>query len=312
MGKNTVLVITGPTASGKTEIGIKCANMFNGEIISADSMQIYKKLNIGTAKATEIEKKRAKHHMLDVIDPDKSYSVQEFVNETKQIIDNLFMQDKLPIIVGGTGLYIKSLLYPYSFCNVNKNDEVREKYNNILKTYGKEYLYNLLKTNDPKSCEKIHMNDTKRVIRALEIFEVSGQEKTKLNDIDFNNGNFKDLNYNCIFIVLDIPREELYNRINLRVEKMFEAGLLDEVKTLLAENIVSEDCQSMQAIGYKEFFKYFKGEINLEELKELIAKDTRNYAKRQLTFFRGFKNAKWFNPLTEKEEIFEYIKKELV
>lgn len=312
MKKNTILVITGPTASGKTEIGIKCANMFNGEIISADSMQIYKKLNIGTAKATEIEKQRAKHHMLDVIDPDKSYSVQEFVNETKQIIDNLFIKNKLPIIVGGTGLYIKSLLYPYSFCNVNKNDEVREKYNNILKTYGKEYLYNLLKTNDTKSCEKIHMNDTKRVIRALEIFEVSGQKKTKLNDIDFNNGNFEDLNYNCIFIVLDIPREELYNRINLRVEKMFEAGLLDEVKTLLAENIVSEDCQSMQAIGYKEFFKYFKGEINLEELKELIAKDTRNYAKRQLTFFRGFKNARWFNPLTEQEEIFEYIKKELV
>lgn len=311
MKENTILIITGPTATGKTALGIKCANLFDGEVISADSMQIYKKLDIGTAKPTEEELSQAKHHMVNIIEPDKDYSVQEYVNETEKIINDLFSKNKLPIIVGGTGLYIKSLIYPYSFCNVAKDSKVREKYNEILKQFGKEYLYNILKEKDIESSNKIHMNDTKRVIRALEISDISGKNKTDLNNIDSSYGDNLTKKYNCILIVLDIPREELYERINLRVQKMFDEGLVEEVESLVYNKIVNETSQSMQAIGYKEFFKYFNKEINIEELKELICKNSRNYAKRQLTFFRGFKDTVWFNPITEQDKIIDYIREEL-
>ena len=310
MKENTILIIAGPTASGKTELGIKCANLFNGEIISADSMQIYKNLDIGTAKPNDKELKQAKHHMVDIIEADKEFSVQEYVKEADKIINKLFLEKKLPIIVGGTGLYIKSLIYPYSFCNANKNSDIRSKYNKILEEKGKEYLFSILEEKDPDSCKKIHMNDTKRVIRAIEICEITGQEKTRLNNIDAIS--FLKPKYNCIFIVLDIPRDELYNRINIRVNKMFDLGLEKEIKNLLENGLINKSSQSMQAIGYKEFFKYFDGEINLSELKELICKNSRNYAKRQLTFFRGMQGTKWFNPLIELEKIFDYIQKELI
>ncbi len=248
--------------------------------------------------------------MVNIVEPNASYIIKAIDKKYEKIIDNLLTQGKLPIIVGGTGLYIKSLINPYSFCNVAGNNDVREKYKQVLANNGKEYLYKLLEEKDPNSCKKIHINDTKRVIRALEICEISGQEKTKLNENDFKRDK-QEQKYTCIFIVLDLPREELYNRINLRVEKMFDAGLVTEIKRLLDNDIVNKNSQSMQAIGYKEFFRYFNGEININELKELIAKNSRNYAKRQLTFFRSFKEAKWFNPLTEYENIIEYIKKEL-
>ncbi len=304
--KNTILVITGATATGKTELGIKCAKLFNGEIISADSMQIYEKLNIGTAKPTKEEKLEAKHHMIDIVKPNQEFSVQQYVKYTEEIIERLFSENKLPIIVGGTGLYIKSLINPYSFCNVGKDEEIREKYKTILNEKGKEYLYNLLRDKDIESCNKIHMNDTKRVIRALEICDISGQQKTKLNEKDLTNKK-----YNYILIILDVPREELYARINLRVDKMFNAGLVLEVESLLNNGDVNENSQSMQAIGYKEFFKYFKKEISMQELKELICKNSRNYAKRQITFLNSFKDAIKFNPLTQQDEIINYIKKEL-
>ena len=299
--KPKILVICGPTASGKTSLGIKCAKKFNGEIISADSMQIYKKLDIGTAKPTKEEVSQAQHHLIDIVEPNEQFSVGEYSKLAKDKIIEITSKGKLPIIVGGTGLYIKSVLYPYTFANAPKDLEIREKYNKILEEKGKEYLYELLKEKDIDATLKIHANDTKRVIRALEIAETSQKTKTEQTD------KFDEMLYDATIIVLDIPREELYERIDYRVDLMVEDGVVEEIKNLLAKNIVSKDSQSMQAIGYKEFFPYLENKGTLIESIELLKKNTRNYAKRQLTFFRPFKEAKWFNPLTQEKEILDYI-----
>lgn len=305
MKKNTILIITGPTATGKTKLAIECANLFNGEIISSDSMQIYKKLDIGTAKPDKEELSQAKHHMVDIVEPNEEFSVQEFVSLADKKIEELVKDQKLPIIVGGTGLYIKSLIYPYSFCSAPKDENIRNKYKLLLETNGKEYIYNLLKQKDPDAANKIHLNDTKRVIRALEICEITGNKKTEMNNEEV------EPRYNYILIALNLPREELYERINTRVDIMFKLGLLEEISALKNKGIINESCQSMQAIGYKEFFKYFNNELSIDEVKELICKNSRNYAKRQITFIKGLKNAIWFNPLTEKDKIIQYIKEEL-
>lgn len=304
--KPKILIICGPTASGKTKLGISCAKMFNGEIISSDSMQIYRKLDIGTAKPTKDELNEAKHHLVDIIEPNAEFSVGEYSKLAKEKIDNLIDKGKLPIIVGGTGLYIRSIIYPYTFAKTPKNQEIRDKYLKILEEKGKEFLFEILKEKDVEASERIHLNDTKRIIRALEIAETSDNTKTNLNCEDV-----KEMNYEPIIIALDMPREELYERVNIRVDKMVEDGVLDEIKTLLKNNEISETCQSMQAIGYKEFFPYLNNATTLDEAIELVKKNTRNYAKRQLTFFRAFKDAKWFNPLTEEKEIYSYIKERL-
>lgn len=299
--KPKILIICGPTASGKTSLGIKCANQFNGEIISADSMQIYKKLDIGTAKPTQSERKQANHHLIDIVEPYDEFSVGEYTKLSKEKINELVSRNKLPIFVGGTGLYIRSLLNAYTFASAPKNLEIREKYNKLLEEKGKEYIHNCLKEKDLEASQRIHMNDSKRVIRALEIIESSSKTKTEQADI------VEELEYDPIIIALDMPRETLYERINKRVDIMFELGVEEEIKALLDANIISKDVQSMQAIGYKEFFPYFAGEVSKEETIELIKKNTRNYAKRQLTFFRSFKNAFWFNPLEQEDEILEFI-----
>ena len=303
--KKTILVITGPTASGKTGLAIDCAKKFNGEIISCDSMQIYKHLDIGTAKATIEEQSEVKHHLIDVVDPTQDFSVQQFVSLAKIYIDDITSRNKLPVLVGGTGLYIKSLIYPYSFCGAPKNIQIREKYQEILKEKGKEFLYNLLKQKDIKACEKIHMNDTKRVIRALEIFDTTGTEKTKLNC-----EQLKPI-YNVVFIVLNPDREVLYNRINLRVDIMFEQGLLKEFDTVKQKFNLTRQHQSMQAIGYKELVDLVEAKTDIYQTAELIKKNSRNYAKRQITFMKGFEEAKWFDPLNQKEEILNTIVKDL-
>lgn len=296
-----ILIIAGATASGKTGLAIECARKFNGEIISADSMQIYKDLNIGTAKPTESEQKLCPHHLIDVVEPNANYSVQEFVTMARGKIEDVFSRGKLPIVVGGTGLYIKSLVSPYSFCSAPKNEEIHKKYEDFLEKNGKEKLFELLKERDPVASKRIHLNDTKRVIRALEIIDISGKTKTEqTQEAGTAIENF--------MVILSRDREELYSRINARVEEMFEMGLEKEIKTLLNNGKVDKDCQSMQAIGYKEFFKYFDGEIDFSTLKEQIKQHSRNYAKRQETFFRGsFKDAVWVNP-TDKNKIFELIK----
>ena len=297
-----VLIITGPTASGKTEFAIECAKKFNGEIISADSMQIYKDLNIGTAKPTKEELSQAKHHLIDFVDLDKEYSVQQFVDSALKLIEQIKAQGKLPIIVGGTGLYIKSLIFPYSFCESPKSQEIRDKYSALLKEKGKEYLYNLLLKKDKDACQRIHINDTKRVIRALEIYETTGKTKTQQN----NEGLSPRFEY--ILVALNMDRSILYKRIDERVDKMFENGLVQEIETLIKNKLVDKSSQCMQAIGYKEFFN---GDLALNEIKELIKKNSRNYAKRQLTFIRGMPNVMWFDILNEKDKALDYIKLKL-
>lgn len=299
--KQTILIISGPTASGKSDIAIECAQKFNGEILSCDSMQIYKDLNIGTAKVTKDEQLLVPHHLIDIVSPDKEFSVQEYVHIAQQKIDEILSKDKLPIVVGGTGFFIKSLIYPYSFCGAPKDESIRKKYNDLLQKKGIDFIYSLLQKKDYEASLKIHKNDTKRVIRALEIFDLTGQQKTKLNVEE------KDEKYNAIFIVLNCDREKLYERINLRVDKMFDLGLYEEFNQVLNKYNLNENHQSMQAIGYKELFDLKNNVSSLEETKEKIKKNTRNYAKRQLTFMKGFKKAIWFNNLNQKDQIFNYI-----
>ena len=303
--KKTILIISGPTASGKSDIAIECAKLFNGEIISCDSMQIYKDLDIGTAKVTKEEQLAATHHLIDIVEPDKEFSVQEYVALARKKIDEITSKNKLPIIVGGTGFFIKSLIYPYSFCGAPKDEEIRKKYNEILDKQGVDYLYSLLQNKDADASLKIHKNDTKRVIRALEIFDLTGTQKTKLNTEEVSQ------EYNSIFIVLNYDREKLYERINLRVDKMFDEGLLAEFDKVLNKYKLNRNHQAMQAIGYKELFDLIENKATLEQTKELIKKNTRNYAKRQITFMKGFKDATWFDILTEKQQIFNFIQNKL-
>lgn len=304
---NKILIITGPTASGKTDFAILCAKKFNGEIISTDSMAIYKDLNIGTAKPTAEEQAEVKHHLVDIVEANAEFSVQQFARIANEKIDEISKKGKLPILVGGTGLYIRSIIYPYSFCSTPKDEEIRKYYTDILKEKGKEFLFNLLLEKDVNFAIKLHINDTKRVIRALEISTINGENKEKLN---FCESEEKP-KYDYTFVSLDFPREKLYERINFRVDKMFEKGLLGEVSSLLKEGRINRDCQSMQAIGYKELFRYFDKELSLNETKELIKKNTRNYAKRQLTFIRGFKDVFWFDPQEGMEKALNYIKEKI-
>ena len=305
---NKILIIAGPTASGKTEFAIKCAKEFNGEIISADSMQIYKSLNIGTAKPTKEERKQTPHHLIDFVEPCMNFSVQQYVFCAKNEIDKIVEKGKLPIIVGGTGLYIKSLIYPYSFANSPKNDILRDYLNKLVEDCGIDYVYNLLEQADPDCAYKIHPNDTKRVVRALEICVSTGQKKSELN----REENKKEYDY--LMLVLNPDRKQLYDIINNRVDKMFELGLENEIIKLLENNVVTKESQCMQAIGYKEFFDYFEDKITFEELKESIKKHSRNYAKRQITFFRGFEDAIWLanekDKINSLSTIKQFIKKE--
>lgn len=285
--KRKLLIICGPTAVGKTKLGIECAKVFGGEIISADCMQVYKKLDIGTAKADKDEQSQAKHHLIDIVEPTKNYSVGDFKQDAIKIIDELYSQNKLPIVVGGTGFYIESLLFPYSFGSCEQNLVVREKYNKLAQEKGNEYVFNLLKQIDPKSCEKLHPNDIKRVIRALEIFETTGKPKSEQNTQKVSDYDYKIILLNC-------DRQVLYDRINMRVDIMFNQGLEQEVKNLINNGITKEN-QCMQGIGYREFFDYFENKITYEQLVEKIKQDSRNYAKRQLTWFRHMDNIEEFN-----------------
>ena len=239
-----VLVICGPTASGKTRLAVDCALKFNTEIISADSQLIYKGLTIGTAKPSEEEMRGVKHHMIDVVEPTESFSVSDYSKMALPVLESLHLQGKMPMICGGTGFYINSLLFDFGYGNAAADESIREKYAEFLKKNGKDMLFKRLKEVDPETAEKLHPNDTKRVIRALEIYEVSGNKKSAQTD---------ELTpkYEFLAVAINYPREELYNRIDNRVDEMFNAGLVEEVQRLLKYG-VDINCQSMQAIGYKE------------------------------------------------------------
>lgn len=279
---NKVIVIVGPTGVGKTKLSIELAKLFKSEIINGDSVQVYKELNIGSAKVKEEEKQGIRHHLLDIKDIEENYTIYDYQKDVRNKIAEFKKNNLIPIIVGGSGLYLKSSLYDYSFAKENENNNEYEKYSN-------EEVYELLKQKDEKEAFKLHPNNRKRVVRALNIIENSNIKKSELID----NQEHKPL-YDVVFIGLTLPRETLYERINKRVDQMFEEGLVDEVKGLFSK-YKNKDYKSLMAIGYKELFSYFNGEITLEESKELIKKKSRNYAKRQYTWFKNQFDVKWFD-----------------
>lgn len=283
-----IAVICGATATGKTGLAVDLALKLNTEIISADSQLIYKGLNIGTAKPTESEMRNVKHHMIDVIEPDENFSVGDYEERAAPILTNLLDRGKVPVICGGTGFYINSLLFDLGYGNTAADESIREKYAEFLDKNGKDALFDKLKEVDPETAEKLHPNDVKRVVRALEIYEVSGKKKSQQCDKMISK-------FDYIAVAVDYPREELYERINKRVNEMFDLGLIEEVNGLLARGI-DKNCQSMQAIGYKEVLEGLKNKDNHSTMRDTIKKNTRHYAKRQITFFKKFPNIVWMKP----------------
>lgn len=304
-----LLIIAGPTAVGKTDISIKLAKELDGEIISADSMQIYKYMNIGSAKISPDEMQGVKHHLIDIIDPSHEFSVAEFKTMATNAINDIIERGKYPIIAGGTGLYINSIICNYEFTGTYKDEEYRDYLKNLAEENGKDYVHELLKDIDKESYERLYPNDLKRVIRALEVYKV-----TKKTISEINKGvNLYDIPYDINYYILNMNREKLYERINKRVDKMLSSGLVDEVVKLKNMGYTS-DMQSMKGIGYKEILYYLDNELSFDEAVELIKKGSRNYAKRQLTWFRKDKRAKWIDKDLYKDdnEIVSQIKGDLL
>lgn len=277
-----VLVVCGATASGKTSLAVECAKRLNGEVISADSMLVYKGLDIGTAKPTMEERGDVEHHLIDVVSPKESFSVSDYEDMALPIVERLLSEGKTPVICGGTGFYINALLYKSQFGNIGANEEIRAKYEALAQDMGKEYVHAILREKDPESAEKLHYNDVKRVIRALEIIETTGKPKSEQQDVSTPRFDF-------VAVSVDWDRETLYERINRRVDEMFSQGLMTEVSRLI-EDGVTKEMQCMQGIGYKEVEEGLRLGFSEEEIKELIKKNTRNYAKRQITFFKRMQN----------------------
>ncbi len=283
-----IIVIAGPTAVGKTKYAIATAKAFDGEIVSCDSMQLYKYMDIGSAKPTAEERAEAVHHLVDEIDPKESFSVAKYERLAKSAIEDIFSRGKTPIISGGTGLYLNSLLYNMDFGNAPKDDELRENLEKEAELFGPEYIYEKLREADPEAADRIHPNNVKKVIRALEAAS-TGSKIT-----DFTNCNNKCQDYDAILIGLTRNRDELYDRINARVDIMDGEGLFGEVENLLEMGLEEEDI-SMKGIGYKEIIGFFDGLYDRDEAIELIKKNSRHLAKRQLTWFRRYEDMKWFN-----------------
>jgi tRNA dimethylallyltransferase len=286
--KQKLLVIIGPTAVGKTKLSIEMANRYHGEIISGDSMQIYRGMDIGTAKIKPDEMEGVPHHLINIRDPDESFSVAEFQQLVRAKITEIAQKGKLPIIVGGTGLYIQSVIYDYQFSDAAADEEFRLKLEEKAKDIGNDALYQELKELDPESAEQIHPNNVRRVIRALEIYHCTGKTMS-----EYQKEQTPDLLYQTALVGLTMEREMLYNRINERVDIMMEEGLLEEVKGLFEKGL--RDCQSIQAIGYKEIYEYLDGRITLDDAVEILKQNSRRYAKRQLTWFRNKMDVQWFN-----------------
>ena len=279
--KQKLLVIGGPTAVGKTELSIKLAKKLNGEIISADSMQIYKYMDIGSAKVTKDEMNGIKHYLIDTITPDVQFSVSDFKEYGDKALNEIMSKGKLPIISGGTGLYINSLTCNMTFTEAEKDEDYRQCLEDLALEKGNEFIHEMLKDCDPISYEEIHPNNRKRVIRALEVFKLTNKPFSSYNAGD----DFYNSNYDIYYYVLTMNRETLYKRINKRVDIMMEKGLLNEC-IRLKEMGYTSDVQSMQGIGYKEILYHLEGKISLNEAINMIKQGSRNYAKRQLTWFR--------------------------
>lgn len=292
--KRPLIIITGPTAVGKTDISIQLAKAVNGSVISADSMQVYKGMDIGTAKITKEEMCGVKHYLIDCIDPFDEFNVVVFQKYAKKAMEEIYSCGQIPVIVGGTGFYIQSVLYDIDFDSDETIDEVDSEYRkelyNLASINGNEYVHELLRQVDPASADLIHANNLKRVVRALEYYKQTGQMISKHNEAQQK----KESPYNFCYFVLNNDRSILYERIDKRVDEMFEAGLVDEMKCLI-DSGCTKDMVSMQGIGYKELFGYFDGEYDLERTKYLVKLDTRHFAKRQLTWFKREPEVEWMD-----------------
>ncbi len=285
-----VIVVIGPTSVGKTKMGVALAKKLNGEVISGDSMQVYRQMDIGTAKVTIEEMEGVTHHCIDILDPKDQYSVHDFQQTVRKQITEITNRGHVPIIVGGTGLYIKATLYDYTFSEMeNNHDEINKKY----KDYTNEQLYAHLKQIDEESAKILHFNNRRRVLRAIEIYEQTGQKKSEM----INEQEHICL-YDAYFVGLTLPRELLYERINLRVDLMMKNGLQGEMESLIKQGLTREN-QSMKAIGYKEWFDYFEGKCDLNEVSENIKKHSRQYAKRQYTWFKNQFDVHWYDVCLE-------------
>ncbi|QOR68641.1 tRNA (adenosine(37)-N6)-dimethylallyltransferase MiaA [Cytobacillus suaedae] len=286
--REKLVVLIGPTAVGKTKLSIEIAKKLNAEIISGDSMQIYKEMDIGTAKISNDEMEGVPHHLIDIKEPDEDFSVAEFQQLVRNLISEITSRGKLPMIVGGTGLYIQSVIYDYQFSESPSDENYRKSLEQMAYTKGNEVVHNLLKQVDPQSADKIHHNNVRRVIRALEVYHSSGKTATETQEKQEG-----ELIYDTALIGLTMDRDILYERINFRVDEMMNMGLLQEVTSLYERGF--KDCQSIQAIGYKEIYQYLDGKSSLEESIAQLKQNSRRYAKRQLTWFRNKMDVQWFD-----------------
>ena len=295
MDKPKVIVICGPTASGKTSLSISLAKKINGEIVSCDSMQIYKEMDIGSAKPTVEEMQEIKHYLVDFVSPEKRYSVSEYKEDASKAIEEIINKRKTPIIVGGTGLYLNSLIYNIQYNEMEVDLNYRRELEKEAEEYGLEVLYNRAKEIDPEAMEKVSANDKKRITRVLEIYNATGRNKTELE-----KKSRKEVPYNYLIFGINMERSILYDRINKRVDIMLEQGLIEEVKNLI--NKYSNMPTAMQGLGYKEVKEFLDGNISKEEMIEKIKMETRRYAKRQITWFKRIKNIIWLDGLNKTEE----------
>lgn len=302
MTKKPLVVLTGPTAVGKTKASIGLAKAIGGEIISADSMQVYEYMDIGSAKIRPEEMQGIPHYLVDELKPWDEFHVVRFQQMAKKAMDQIYANGHIPIIVGGTGFYIQALLYDIDFTETSKDDTYRKQLEGIEKEKGRQYLHDMLKTVDPKSAEEIHANNAKRVMRALEYYHQTGQKMSEHNEKERQ----KESPYEFVYFVLNAPREKLYERIDKRVDLMMEEGLVEEVKHL-KDLGCTKDMVSMQGLGYKEILEYLDGTCSLEEAVYMIKRDTRHFAKRQLTWFRRERQVTWI-----QKEVYDYDEEKIL
>ena len=282
-----LLVLVGPTAVGKTAYSLEIAKRWDAEIISGDSMQVYRGMDIGTAKIPVEERQGIPHHLIDLCEPDHPFSVAEFQERCAALIEEITARGKLPFIVGGTGLYVESVCYNYQFSETGSDDAYRAELDAYAQTHGNEALHARLRAIDPVAADRLHPNDRRRVIRALEVFHVTGQTFTEQQA-----GQQKRSPYELCLVGLTRPREQLYNRVEQRIDEMMSLGLVEEVERLVRAG-VSKRAIAMQGLGYKEIIPYLEGEMTLEAAVTLLKRDTRHFAKRQLSWFRHMKDIQW-------------------
>lgn len=308
--KPNLIVLSGPTSVGKTALSIKLAKAINGSIISADSMQVYKGMDIGSAKITKDEMQDVRHYLIDILEPEDEFNITVFQDYAKKAINDIYAEGKIPIIAGGTGFYIQSILYDIDFNDdASEDSEVRDELLALVKEKGNQYVHEMLKSIDVKAAKAIHPNDTKRVVRAIEYNRLTGLKISDHNEAE----NQKESIYNFKYFVINEDRDLLYENIDKRVDIMIDNGLVEEV-TKLKDRGLTKDMVSMKGLGYKEILSYLEGEISLDDAIYIIKRDTRHFAKRQLTWFKREKAVTWINKEDfnfDENKILEYMKEQL-